>query len=157
MKSYQTVSLNGAGMNKDTISLIQEKLQRFFSQAGQSSSAITGVYIFGSTVTGRAAVTSDVDLAFLLDEDTYKADPLAASAPCYLAATKVGMEFGKKTDITILNAASLEMAYEIVTSGLCLFAPDPEKRLEYEAALRGMYFDFKPFLDELRSNTLSHL
>jgi predicted nucleotidyltransferase len=157
MKSYQTVSLNGAGMNKDTISLIQEKLQRFFSQAGQSSSAITGVYIFGSTVTGRPAVTSDVDLAFLLDEDTYKADPLAASAPCYLAATKVGMEFEKKTDVTILNAASLEMAYEIVTSGLCLFAPDPEKRLEYEAALRGMYFDFKPFLDELRSNTLSHL
>jgi len=126
-------------------------------EANQSNSAITAVYIFGSTVTGRAAITSDVDLAFLLDENAYKADPLAASAPCYLAATRLGMEFGKKTDVTILNAASLEIAYEIVTSGLCLFAPDPEKRLEYESALRGMYFDFKPFLDEIRSNSLSHL
>lgn len=144
-------------MNKDIISQIKEKLQIFFSQAGQSASAITCVYVFGSTVTGHAAITSDVDLAFLLDENTYKADPLAASSPCYLAATSVGMEIGKETDITILNAASLEMAYEIITSGLCLFSADPEKRLEYESSLRGMYFDFKPFLDELRSNSLSHL
>lgn len=157
MKFYHTVNLRGAGMKKDIISRIQERLQIILREANKANSAITGVYIFGSTVTGQARTTSDVDLAFLLHEDAYKADPLVASAPCYLAATRLGMEFGKKTDVTILNAASLEMAYEIVTSGLCLLAPDPEKRLEYEAALRGMYFDFKPFLDEIRSNSLSQL
>jgi hypothetical protein len=38
----------------------------------------------------------------------------------------------------------------VITTGKLLYENDPDDRFEYEIALKGMYFDFKPFLDELR-------
>jgi hypothetical protein len=29
--------------------------------------------------------------------------------------------------------------------------------MEYELKIKGMYFDFKPFFEELRANSLAHL
>jgi hypothetical protein len=63
----------------------------------------------------------------------------------------------RKTDVTILNSASLEIAYEILTSGRCILETNSEKRLEYEIAVRGMYFDFKPFLDKIRTDCIKAL
>jgi hypothetical protein len=88
---------------------------------------------------------------------SYKADSVAAIAPVYLAATRAGMALDRETDVTILNGASLEIAYEILTSGHCILETDPGKRLEYEIAVKGMYFDFKPFLDKLRKDCIKAL
>ena len=49
------------------------------------------------------------------------------------------------------------MAYEVVTTGHCVYEVDLDQRLEYEALLRGMYFDFRPFLKELRARNLARL
>jgi hypothetical protein len=62
-----------------------------------------------------------------------------------------------ETDATILNAASLGIAYEVVTTGRCLLENGADKRMAYEIALRGMYLDFKPFLEELRANCMRDL
>jgi hypothetical protein len=51
----------------------------------------------------------------------------------------------------------LELAYEIMVTGKCIYELDSELRLDYEIKIRGMYFDFKPFLSELRLNSLSKL
>jgi hypothetical protein len=67
------------------------------------------------------------------------------------------LKFNIETDVTILNASSLEIAYEVVTTGKCLFELDPDMRMEYELKIKGMYFDFKPFLEELRAKSLAHL
>ena len=136
---------------------IRKELQIILNETNHYDSTIIAVYIFGSSVTGKRGSNSDLDLAFLLNDAAYKEDSLAAMVPSYMAATRLAIKFGVETDVTILNAASLEIAYEVVTSGLCLFETDPGKRLEYEVALRGMYFDFKPFLDDLRSSSISHL
>ena len=144
-------------MSKGILTRIQRELQIILREKSLANSAILVVYIFGSSVAGEERINSDLDLAFLLDEKAYKADPVSAVAPSYLAATKVGMKLERETDVTVLNAASLEMAYEVVTTGICLFEADLEKRLEYEAVLRGMYFDFKPFLDDIRSSCISDL
>jgi len=58
--------------------------------------------------------------------------------------------------VVILNAASVETAYQVITTGELLYEKDAADRLEYEIALKGMYFDFKPFLDELRSGKPVH-
>jgi hypothetical protein len=78
-------------------------------------------------------------------------------SPAHLIAAHVGVEFNKETDVTILNSSSLEIAYEVVTSGKCLFESDPNMRMEYELKIKGMYFDFKPFLEELRAKSLVNL
>jgi hypothetical protein len=49
------------------------------------------------------------------------------------------------------------MAYEIITTGRCLHYTDNDKRLEYECKIRGMYFDFKPLLTELRAGRLGRI
>ena len=136
---------------------IRKKLRNSLKKLDNGNRTVVAVYLFGSNVRGEAGKDSDLDLAFLLDERAYKNDPLATAAPAYLAATNLGMFLRMKTDVTILNAASLEIAYEVVTTGKCLLEYDTDKRMDYEIALRGMYFDFKPFLEELRSNCVNNL
>jgi len=63
------------------------------------------------------------------------------------------LKFNKKTDVIILNSSSLEIAYEVIKTGRCLYEYDIDIRLEYEAKIRGMYFDFRPFLMDFRSKT----
>ena len=122
-----------------------------------SQGVIAVVYLFGSFLRGGLRIDSDIDLAFLLDEKAYKSDPIVAMSPAHLIAAKVGMQLDRETDVTILNSASLEMAYEVVTSGKCIFELDPDLRMEYEIKIKGMYFDFRPFLEELRAKSLAHL
>lgn len=112
---------------------------------------VTLSYPFGSSLQKESHnANSDIDLVFLLRAEVYDADPLDAVIPAYMAAASLGMGLGRETDVTILNSASLEIAYEIVTTGKCLLDYDSDKRLDYEISLRGMYFDFMPFIQELR-------
>ncbi|MBW2368938.1 MAG: nucleotidyltransferase domain-containing protein [Deltaproteobacteria bacterium] len=118
---------------------------------------ITAIYIFGSTLSGQVTESSDIDLAFLLSYDAYKAEPVHSIQLPYLIAAKVGMRFNMETDVIILNSASLEIAHGIVTTGKCIYENNPDSRLTYEVSLKGMYFDFKPFLDELRLACISEI
>jgi predicted nucleotidyltransferase len=135
---------------------ITNAIQRYIAES-QVDDSIVAVYLFGSCIKGEAEKASDIDLSFLLDEQAYKTDPIDAMSPAHLFAAQVGMKFNKETDVTILNSASLEMAYEVVTSGKCLFELDPDMRMEYELKIKGMYFDFKPFLEELRAKRLARI
>jgi len=120
-------------------------------------SFVIAVYIFGSRAIGSMKKGSDLDIAFLMDEVEYCKDPFLAISPVYMSAAQIGEEFDIQTDVTILNASSIEMAFEILTTGRCIFETNIDRRLEYEAKIRGMYYDFKPFLEELRSKSLNRL
>lgn len=136
---------------------IVKKLQSYLRESLKDTLSIVAVYLFGSYARGQAKALSDMDLAFLLDEKAYRADPFEAACPAHMIAMQIGMGLRVQTDVTILNSSSIEMAYELVTVGLCLYEADPDGRLEYGATVRGMYFDFRPFLDELRSRFLARL
>ena len=140
----------------DNVSNIAKFLRKQIAEM-QGETSIVSVYLFGSILKGNAGKASDIDLAFLLDEKAYKSDPIIAMSPAHLIAAQVGLKFDKETDVTILNSASLEIAYEVVTTGKCIFEMDPDLRMEYEIKIKGMYFDFRPFLEELRAKSLAHL
>jgi len=139
---------------KKNIFLNIEKQFRESVEMILSGSSIIAVYIFGSILRDPSKKEADIDIAFLLDEKAYKSDPVKSIAPAYLAAARAGIGLDRKTDVTILNGASLEMAYEIISSGSCILETDSEKRMAHEIAIRGMFFDFKPFLDQIRSNCI---
>jgi predicted nucleotidyltransferase len=143
-------------MKLDQITNIANDLAGFFN-ASQVDDSIVAVYLFGSCIKGEAEISSDIDLAFLLDEQAYKNDPIGAMSPAHLIAAQFGMKVDKETDVTILNSASLELAYEVLTTGKCLFELDPDMRMEYEIKIKGMYFDFRPFLEDLRSKRLARI
>lgn len=143
---------------ENLISQIQNELKKHLDYTESRRGTVTAVYLFGSRAApNHRGETSDLDLAFLLDSKVYGADPVTAVSPAYIAASNLGVALGLETDVTILNAASLEMAYEIITTGRCLLDNDPDKRMDYEIVLRGMYFDFKPFLERLRAGCASRL
>jgi len=143
---------------EDIINRIKTELEISLDKTNSAEKFVVAVYLFGSTVRPETIKKeSDVDLAFLLDAGSYSSDPLKTTAPAYLAAAALGMSLGLQTDVTILNAASLEIAHEAVTTGTCLIDNDPDRRLNYETALRGLYFDFRPFLEKLRDNCANRL
>jgi predicted nucleotidyltransferase len=140
----------------DDVSNIRKFLRNQIAEM-RGETSIVSAYLFGSILKGNADKASDIDLAFLLDEKGYKSDPIITMFPAHLIAAHVGVEFNKETDVTILNSSSLELAYEVVTSGKCLFELDSDLRMEYEIKIKGMYFDFRPFLEELRAKSLAYL
>jgi predicted nucleotidyltransferase len=127
-------------------------IQYINSEAPQSHVLV--VYVFGSFTRNEQRARSDIDLAFLVDPEKYRSDAFESTAPVHMIAAKMGMKLDRVVDVTILNSASLEIAYEIVASGECLFESDSELRLQYELKVRGMYFDFQPFISELRAERL---
>ncbi len=128
-----------------------ETISELLSGQIKPEDKIVSVYLFGSVVNRTAKPSSDVDLAFWVDENTYKSDPVRAISPAHIIAARISQALDKQTDVTILNGASLEIAYEVITIGECIFANDQDLRLAYESKIRGMYFDFMPFINKLRS------
>jgi len=122
-----------------------------------SPDLILAVYLFGSAARSKDKSSSDIDLAFLVDEGRYKKDPYEASRPVHMVVGRIGLIFEREIDVVILNSVSLETAYEIVTTGLKLFEKDTDLLLEFEIKIKGMYFDFQPFLSELRAKKIAAL
>lgn len=147
--------LLSAGAKGHSVADLLTDLKEYFTETLADDSSVLVVYLFGSCARKSAAEESDLDLAFLVDHKVYNSNPSKAVSPAFMIATRIGMKFGKETDVSILNGGSVEMAYEVVTTGRCIYEADPDTRLEYEAKVRGMYFDFKPFLTELRSRCLA--
>ena len=141
--------------DKSLIKTIEHRLKNYISDSNEARKTIMAVYLFGSILhPEKFKSNSDIDLAFLLDRSVYKQDPLINSAPAYMAAAEIAAMAERQTDVTILNSASIETAYQAVTIGALVYEADRENRLEYEAVLRGLYFDFKPFLEKLRAKSM---
>ncbi|MCF8108292.1 MAG: nucleotidyltransferase domain-containing protein [Desulfohalobiaceae bacterium] len=138
--------------NNSLVESIKLRINTWISGSCDAKGSILSIYIYGSVLhPDKFQRNSDIDLAFLLDQSLYKQDPLLCSGPAYMAATDIGLKFDRQTDVIILNSASIESAYQIVTTGIVIYEADHENRLEYETAVRGLYFDFKPFLQKLRN------
>ncbi|MBW2107008.1 MAG: nucleotidyltransferase domain-containing protein [Deltaproteobacteria bacterium] len=115
-------------------------LEIYISEIIKDAPSIIAVYVFGSYAKKKEKEQSDIDLAFLLDEKEYKADPFEATGPAYMAAMRIGIKFKRETDVVILHSSSVELAYEAVTRGNCVHEAEQDRRLEYEAIVKGMYY-----------------
>jgi predicted nucleotidyltransferase len=142
--------------NNTLLEIIEQKISEYMSVSKDAKKTIKVVYLFGSVLNPKKFKDkSDIDLAFLVDRSFYKKDPFTASSPAYLAATEIGLLLNRQTDVIILNSASIETAYQAITSGSVIYEAHHDLRLEFEATLKGLYFDFKPFLDKLRQRGIS--
>ena len=139
------------------MNIIRDVLNNFVNDDDTDSDTILLIYLFGSVLNSILDIASDIDLAFLLKSDEYRRDPIYTSYPAYHIASNIGIKLNKKTDVIILNSSSLEIAYEIIKTGTCVYKCDVDFQLEYEAKIRGMYFDFKPFLLDLRAKRLKSI
>ena len=137
--------------------IIRDKLMNFINKVDSDDHNILIAYLFGSALNKKLETASDIDLAFLLKSHEYQRDPIHTSYPAHRFASDIGLKYNKKTDVAILNSSSLEMSYAIVKNGRCIYECDADTRFEYEAKIRGMYFDFQPFLRDLRSRQIESI
>jgi predicted nucleotidyltransferase len=106
-------------------------------------------YLFGSQVNDSAGPISDVDLAILFED---RGDTLDARS-------KLAYELGKELqfhpiDIVSLREASIELAYGIISQGICIYQRDNALRVEFEAQVLSRYGDYLPVLRSQRQEIL---
>lgn len=89
-------------------------------------------FLHGSTITGRAGPTSDLDVAaWWRSEAPPSFEVLLPSA----------------VDLMILNTAPLELAGRVAVHGVLLFDDDPAARVHWVAQTRTIYFDERPRIE----------
>ena len=127
-----------------------DNIRRYINEHINNYSNILFVYLFGSHSRKTQKPHSDIDIAFYISPRDYSKDAFESTKNAYLLATKIGETFNKQTDVLILNSSSIEMNYHIITTAQIIYSYNVDHRLIFEARIRGMYFDFMPFLEELR-------
>ncbi|MFN3480646.1 MAG: type VII toxin-antitoxin system MntA family adenylyltransferase antitoxin [Thermodesulfovibrionales bacterium] len=105
------------------------------------------VYLYGSFARSTERAKSDIDLAFLFDEEAYCKNPLRYFMSVNEICGKLEKEIKREIDLSILNRASLIFSYHVITSGRPLYLSSKTSLYKYECKIMGMFFDFKPFLD----------
>ena len=106
-------------------------------------------YLFGSQVNEKTGPISDIDLGVLFEDGM---DILNARSRI---AYDLGEELQhQRIDIVSLSEASVELAYAIISQGICIFQRDNAIRVEFEAQVLSRYGDYLPVLRSQRQEIL---
>jgi predicted nucleotidyltransferase len=88
----------------------------------------------------------DIDVAVYLDPQGFNgSDEMFAYGLALGAALDMSLS-GATIDIRPLNLAPLPFKFTVVTEGRLLLTKDEERRVDFEARTRTLYFDFLPHL-----------
>ena len=98
-------------------------------------------YLFGSQVRGDIGPLSDIDVAVFLD-DADETGTIRGNLRASLAAA-VDHE---RVDVVFLNRAAVQFAYAVIVHGELIYERDAYTRVEYEAKIMSLYFDYLPVL-----------
>ena len=107
-------------------------LERALSVLGRAVPSLVAVYLFGSSSSGHATPSSDIDLAVLAREAV---DPLVR----FHGAQDVAQAVGRDVDLIDLRSASPVMAMQVLASGRVLLDLDPVARGAFEDRVFGAY------------------
>lgn len=102
-------------------------------------------YVFGSQITGRSNMDSDIDIAVLLPKNMSKT---ARIKHRFKLISQLSRFLGKSVDLVVFNDLnSLFFKFIITKEGKNIFRKGERQYLDFECQLMGEYYDFKPFLD----------
>ncbi len=106
-------------------------------------------YLFGSRVEGNIGPQSDYDFGILLDRDADK-----AAVRSSLASDLAKLFQSPRIDIVLLGEAPIDLSFAIISQGEILYERDVATRVDFEAKVMGLYFDYLPFLRRSRDDIL---
>ncbi len=122
---------------------------------------LVAIYLYGSSMTGRLRVESDIDITILPSYQTSGDERLILISKVESIIAKLLGEKGIRREISIVNLRdkflSLTLQYKIITEGLLLYEKEPTERVEFENAVKREYFDFAPYLSQLRKRKYGDL
>src|SRR5262249_9761403 len=105
--------------------------------------------------TGRTHAESDIDIAVLLDA------ALTADDRCTERLTLIGALsdlFGTdQVDVVVLNEASPLLAYEVLHTGVILYCPNDDTRVDFQVRALRAYEDTAPLRNLLAEAMVERL
>ena len=121
--------------------MANDELHAVLTQTIKGFPEVLLVYLFGSQVTGQVGPMSDFDFAVLLESPADRGEilPRLSSA----LAAQLG---GTHIDTVSLDNASPELAFAVISDGEVLYQRDVDTRVEYEARVMSVYYDYLPVL-----------
>jgi predicted nucleotidyltransferase len=119
----------------------KSELSRQITLVLQDLSCVHLAYLFGSQADGEPGPPSDVDVGVLVERGGDEAQLQA----------RLTHELGKtvhplRVDVVLLHHAPIELAYAIISQGICVYQYDTLTRVEYEANVLSRYGDYLPVL-----------
>lgn len=140
---------------------ITENLNKLEEMGISMPEGLVALYLYGSSITGKLRVDSDIDIAILPSYNTTGDDRLILISKVESIIAKLLGEKGIQREISIVNLRdkflSLTLQHKIITEGLLLYEKEPMERLEFENAVKREYFDFAPYLSLLRKRKYGDL
>jgi len=127
-----------------------ERLRTIFAELVEVLPEIRLVYLFGSRLQEKPGPLSDYDFAVLGDR--------AAAEPKLRAHLSYSLARALDTshfDIVLLDNVPIELAFSVISSGEILYERDVQSRVDYEARVMGLYFDYLPILREQKRDILN--
>lgn len=106
------------------------------------------VYLFGSEAEGTAGPLSDVDIGIMFtDPKIVRGDTLQIYNDLYdILTCHFDMSNFRNMDIVFLERASLELRFNVISSGISLFEISTDFRMDFEERTAALYRDFMPIL-----------
>lgn len=91
-------------------------------------------YLFGSTATGQARSTSDLDVGALFA-------PMPAPAELDRLAADLEVVAGRGVDLVVLNTAPPLLAHEVLRAGRLILCRDEDERVRFHTRAVARYLD----------------
>jgi predicted nucleotidyltransferase len=128
---------------------LMDKLKEFKLPNG-----VIAIYLYGSFIKGRLREDSDIDIAVLTEHSMKSEERLILMSEIEALFSRIFSALGFSQNVNIIEMrsryASIELLYDIVREGLCIYERSIEERIELENIIKSEYFDFYPFLKHLR-------
>ena len=106
---------------------------------------IASAYLFGSQVSGKVTLDSDVDIAILLKNDAPRGKELLHEED-YLAYRLARMLGSKEVDLIDLNRKGTVFQHNVLRTGFLIYDADPAFRIRFETEVIIRFCDFEPTL-----------
>jgi predicted nucleotidyltransferase len=126
---------------------VSRKLGNFFSRLKERP-AVELAYFFGSRAGDANGPISDYDIAVLFAE-------VPSSGMKYKLAHQLAtILLTDRVDLVVLNQASVELRYAVITTGIVVYEVNLSVRVEFEASTLSRYGDYLPILRRQRKEIL---
>jgi len=130
------------GKNDQKENMLQ-KLQENLPMILSKYPSVLSAYLFGSAAQGVSGSFNDIDIAIRLDDGL---SPESNFDIRFQLTADFETKLGRKTDIVVLNNASLKLIHQIIGKGRLLFAQNREEEMNYILKKQKEYFDFKYYI-----------
>jgi predicted nucleotidyltransferase len=134
----------------DFIAALQSTVERDF--AGHN---VLAAYAFGSRVSGRPSIDSDLDVGYY--RKGYRRGALLSIREEMLMTANLSRATGVEVDLRNLAEAPLELRGRVLEEGVRIYSGNDTERVELECYILARYHDYKDIFRQMHETRLREL